>query len=98
MAENGESPDATQAVQDIRKRVDALEREMRQMSRRLRRADRARAPAYDDGMVPVVYIPPAAFLRAMLTAAWHSLRHPFTSTDIHLSTGRVLPPRPEEPA
>ena len=97
MPENGESADTKKAVQEISNRMDALERELRWMRRHLRRTVRAR-PADDDGMVPVVYIPPLAFLRAMLNAAWHSLRHPFTSTDIDLSTGRILPPRPEEPA
>jgi hypothetical protein len=34
-------------------------------------------------------IPPRAFLRAMFAIAWASLRHPFTTTVIDLSTGGV---------
>jgi hypothetical protein len=32
-----------------------------------------------------------AFLRSMWAIAWSAFRHPFTSTDIDLSTGKELP-------
>jgi hypothetical protein len=37
-----------------------------------------------------VRIPPLAFLRAMWMIAWSSIRHPFTTTVIDLSTGKIV--------
>jgi hypothetical protein len=36
-------------------------------------------------------VPPLAYLRAVLTLAWHAFRHPFTPTTVDLFTGRVIP-------
>ena len=35
-------------------------------------------------------ISPWAFLRAMIAIAWSAFRHPFTTTVVDLSTGRVV--------
>ena len=35
----------------------------------------------------VVYIPPTAFLRSMITIIWNVFRHPFSTTYVDLSTG-----------
>jgi hypothetical protein len=35
-------------------------------------------------------IPPCAFLRAMVSIAWSSIRHPLSTTLIDLSTGYVI--------
>ncbi len=37
-----------------------------------------------------VRIPPAAFIRAMIAVAWSAFRHPFSTTVIDLSTGKVV--------
>lgn len=37
-----------------------------------------------------VRVPPLAYLRAMATLFWSSIRHPLSDTTIDLSTGRVL--------
>ena len=38
----------------------------------------------------VVRIPALAFLRAMGMIAWSSIRHPFSTTVIDLTTGRIV--------
>ncbi len=47
------------------------------------------ARASQQGLDPV-RIPPRAFLRAMAAIAWSSFRHPFSTTVIDLSTGKVV--------
>jgi hypothetical protein len=37
-----------------------------------------------------VRIPPRAFLRSMATIFWTAIRHPFRTTEVDLSTGRVV--------
>lgn len=38
----------------------------------------------------VVYIPPMAFLRSMVTIVWNVFRHPFSTTYVDLSTGESV--------
>jgi hypothetical protein len=38
----------------------------------------------------VVYIPPLAYLHTVLTLAWSAIRHPFSTTYIDATTGKVL--------
>ncbi len=46
--------------------------------------------AADPASTEPVRIPPRAFLRAMAAIAWSSFRHPFSTTVIDLSTGKVV--------
>jgi hypothetical protein len=39
---------------------------------------------------PPVYIRPGAFLRSMFAIAWCAFRHPWKTTEIDLTTGRVI--------
>jgi virulence-associated protein VagC len=38
-----------------------------------------------------VYISPGAYLRSMLAIAWSCFRHPFSTTEIDLATGKAIP-------
>ena len=46
--------------------------------------------AVDPASPEPVRIPPLAFLRAMAAIAWSAFRHPFSTTVIDLSTGKVV--------
>ena len=51
---------------------------------------RARAFDSEEEESQVIYISPWAYLRAMANIAWSAFRHPFTTTVIDLTTGRVV--------
>lgn len=53
-------------------------------------ADRASRQVPDSASPDPVRIAPRAFLRAMAAIAWSSFRHPFSTTVIDLSTGKVV--------
>jgi hypothetical protein len=44
----------------------------------------------EDDQPEAVYIGPWAYLRAMWSIAWSAFRHPFKTTYIDASTGRVI--------
>ncbi len=41
--------------------------------------------------VEAVYISPGAYFRSMLAIAWSCFRHPFSTTEIDLATGKAIP-------
>jgi hypothetical protein len=58
-------------------------------------APKPELPADDKGTLPAVdlqeiRIPPLAFLRSMAVILWSALRHPFQTTEVDLSTGKVI--------
>jgi hypothetical protein len=63
------------------------------------------APLLDAGTVhlgehqggpALLRIRPWAYLRTMAMLAWSAFRHPYSTTVIDLTTGRIIPPDSEE--
>jgi hypothetical protein len=52
--------------------------------------EREFAYAFPVDVEEVVYIPPTAFLRSMVTIVWNVFRHPFSTTYVDLSTGESV--------
>lgn len=47
-------------------------------------------PAMKIAPQKMIYISPSAFVHTMATLLWNALRHPFKTTEINLSTGKVI--------
>ncbi len=50
----------------------------------------AQGQGKEEDVVEKIYISPWAFLRTMAAIAWSCFRHPLTTTEIDISTGRIL--------